>query len=120
MTELAKKYQKKTDRQHVLDTPDMYIGSVDIADIEDWCFDIDDITKLVHRSMKWVPAFYKCFDEGIVNARDHYVRMKQKEDSIPVKKIAVSVDKETGEISIENDGNGIDIAKHPEYDIWIP
>ena len=27
---------------------------------------------------------------------------------------------EDGTITMENDGNGIDIAKHPEYDIWIP
>ena len=34
--------------------------------------------------------------------------------------IDVAVDKETGIITFMNDGNGIDIAKHPEYDIWIP
>lgn len=119
MTELAKKYQKKTDRQHILDTPDMYIGSVDTADIEDWSF-TDDKTKFVHHSMKWIPALYKCFDEGIVNARDHYIRMKQKPDAIPVKRIAVTVNQTTGEFSIENDGNGIDVAKHPEHNVWIP
>ena len=27
---------------------------------------------------------------------------------------------EDGTITMFNDGNGIDIAKHPEYDIWIP
>ena len=26
---------------------------------------------------------------------------------------------EDGTITMANDGNGIDIAKHPEYDIWI-
>jgi len=119
MTELAKKYQKKTDRQHILDTPDMYIGSVDTADIEDWGFTTDK-NKFVHHSMKWIPALYKCFDEGIVNARDHFIRMKQKPDAIPVKRIAVTVNQTTGEFSIENDGNGIDVAKHPEHNVWIP
>ena len=28
--------------------------------------------------------------------------------------------KEDGTIVMENDGNGIDVAKHPEYKIWIP
>jgi DNA topoisomerase-2 len=23
-------------------------------------------------------------------------------------------------ISFENDGNGVDVVKHPEYDLWIP
>ena len=28
--------------------------------------------------------------------------------------------REDGTISMYNDGNGIDVAKHPEYDLWIP
>ena len=28
-SELAKKYQKKSDKQHVLDNPDTYIGSIE-------------------------------------------------------------------------------------------
>ena len=40
----------------------------------------------------WVPGLYKCFDEGIVNCRDHYIRLnnklKEKEKNIlPVKNI---------------------------------
>ena len=27
--DLAKQYQKKTDKQHILDNPDTYIGSVE-------------------------------------------------------------------------------------------
>ena len=27
---------------------------------------------------------------------------------------------EDGTIVMENDGNGIDVAKHPEYDVYIP
>ena len=27
--ELTKKYQKKTDKQHILDNPDTYIGSIE-------------------------------------------------------------------------------------------
>ena len=29
------KYQKKTDKQHILDNPDTYIGSVEILDSEE-------------------------------------------------------------------------------------
>ena len=70
-------------------------------------------------------GFYKCFDEGIVNCRDHYIRLNNKlnekeKNILPVKNIEVSVDKELGTISMTNDGNGIDVVKHPEYNIWIP
>ena len=38
MTEpsLAKQYQRKTDKQHILDNPDTYIGSVENVDANMW------------------------------------------------------------------------------------
>ena len=38
--ELADKYQKKTDREHVLDNPDTYIGSVEEVQLEYFIFNI--------------------------------------------------------------------------------
>ena len=120
---LAKKYQRKTDIEHIKDAPDTYIGSVERDDEVDWI--LDNSGKMSRQKYSWVPGFYKCFDEGIVNCRDHYIRLndKLKEESkniIPVKNIEVNVDKEAGTISMTNDGNGIDVVKHPEYNIWIP
>lgn len=112
-TNLTNKYQKKTDKQHILDAPDTYIGSIEQDTIYDWVY-TDDGMK--YRSYQWIPGLYKCFDEGIVNARDHYIRMLG--TTQPVKNIKVNID--NNKICIENDGEGIDIVKHPEYDIWIP
>ena len=36
---LAKKYQKKTDREHILDAPDTYIGSVEQDEDIEWMLD---------------------------------------------------------------------------------
>ena len=33
---LAKKYQKKTDIEHILDAPDTYIGSIEPDEEENW------------------------------------------------------------------------------------
>jgi DNA topoisomerase-2 len=47
---------------------------------------------------------------------------KESEEEVkmyPVTNIEVEV-KEDGTIVMLNDGNGIDIIKHPEHDIWIP
>ena len=68
---------------------------------------------------------YKLFDEGIVNCRDHYIRINEKKKKkekniVPVTRIEITVDKETGVISMLNDGNGIDVEKHPEHKLWIP
>ena len=117
--ELASQYQQKTDKQHILDNPDTYIGSVENIDANLWTH--VDSNSIQLKTIEYNPGLYKLFDEGIVNARDHVVRMNQSSD--PEKKVVtyISVDiTEEGVITITNDGNGIDIAKHPENNLWIP
>lgn len=124
-----------SDREHVLKKPDTYIGSTETDEETNWIID-DVTTKMVYRAYKKVPAIYKCFDEGIVNARDHEVRMqtniaKSATGSVtsgasdapklhPVKNIDVEIDRASGLITITNDGNGIDVEMHPQHKIWIP
>lgn len=119
-TNLAQQYQRKTDRQHILDNPDTYIGSVENVDANMWIWD-EETNKIKLKEIEYIPGLYKLFDEGIVNCRDHVIRMIQS-NSIE-KKFVSSIDisvSEDGTITMENDGNGIDVAKHPEYNIWIP
>ena len=117
---LAEQYQQKTDKQHILDNPDTYIGSVENVDASMWVYN-DETNRIVLRDIEYIPGLYKLFDEGIVNCRDHVVRMIQSNqlEKKFVTYIETKVD-EDGTIIMTNDGNGIDIAKHPEYDIWIP
>ena len=120
---LATKYQQKTDKQHILDNPDTYIGSVENVDSFMWILK-DSGDKIVEKNINYVPALFKLFDEGIVNCRDHVIRMQQAltdnvPNTIPVSYIDISI-QEDGTITMVNDGNGIDIALHPEYNIWIP
>jgi DNA topoisomerase-2 len=120
---LANKYQQKTDKQHILDNPDTYIGSIEEVDNEMWILD-ESQNKMVQKTIRMIPGLYKLFDEGIVNSRDHVVRMLQAvknktENAIPVSSIEISI-QDDGMITMYNDGNGIDVAMHPEYNIWIP
>lgn len=122
-SELAEKYQQKTDKEHILANPDTYIGSVENVDAELWLYN-DESKNITQKSITYIPGLYKLFDEGIVNCRDHVVRMKQaiankQENALPVTYIDISID-DDGTISMTNDGNGIDVAMHPEYNIWIP
>ena len=119
-SKLAQQYQQKTDKQHILDNPDTYIGSVEKVDAQMWVFD-EAIQQIVLKEIEYVPGLYKLFDEGIVNARDHVVRMiaSTAENKKVVSCIETSIDAD-GTITIMNDGNGIDIAKHPENGLWIP
>ena len=117
---LAKQYQRKTDKQHILDNPDTYIGSVENVDADMWIYD-EESQRIVQKNIDYIPGLYKLFDEGIVNSRDHVMRMIQSPilDKRFVSYINTIV-QDDGTIIFSNDGNGIDVAKHPEYDIWIP
>ena len=114
---LASKYQQKTDKAHILDNPDTYIGSVEHIDSHVWIFD-DESNKIIEKNINYIPGLFKLFDEGIVNCRDHAIRMATNPDASQVSYIDVSI--LDGTITMTNDGNGIDIAKHPESGIWIP
>jgi DNA topoisomerase II len=121
MATLSTKYQRKTDKEHVLDNPDTYIGSVEKIDSEQWVFD-SNANKIALKSIQYIPGLYKLFDEGIVNCRDHVIRMLQNKNKNKklVSCIEIDIEKESGKITLTNDGNGIDVAMHPEEKIWIP
>ncbi len=75
----------------------------------------DNNNNIIAKIINIIPGLYKLFDEGIVNCRDHYVRMLQamsacKPNTLPVSTIDISIDEE-GTITMSNDGNGIDIEK---------
>ena len=121
--ELSTKYQQKTDKQHILDNPDTYIGSIEQIDSDLWILD-EETNKIYQKEINYIPGLFKLFDEGIVNCRDHVIRMKQFVDNgqpncIPVTNIDITIE-DDGTIVMLNDGNGIDVAQHPEYNIWIP
>lgn len=121
LADVAKKYQKKTDKEHILSNAGMYIGPIEIVENDIWIYNEN---RIVAKTAHIIPGLYKLFDEVIVNARDHSIRMaeliaKGSSGAIPVKNIEVIIDAD-GTISVMNDGNGIDIVQHPEHHIWIP
>ena len=115
--------QQKTDKQHILDNPDTYIGSVETVDADLWIMnELND--RIIEKNISYVPGLFKLFDEGIVNCRDHVIRMQSKveakvENSLPVSYIDIAI-QDDGTIVMINDGNGIDVVQHPEYKTWVP
>lgn len=116
---LHEKYVKLDPREHVLLKPDMYIGSVmpDVAEMYTMNYDTN---KFVKSSVLFIPGLFKIYDEIVANAIDHAIRLKNSDDPEPVKKIHVDINKETGEISIKNNGKGIEIAIHDVNKVYIP
>ncbi len=120
---LAETYQQKTDIEHILDAPDTYIGPIDSDTIKYWTLNEND--EITYQDYDFIGGLYKLFDEGIVNCRDHVIRLQQKKKNkekniVPVTEISIDVNRKTGVITMYNDGNGIDVAKHPENELWIP
>lgn len=117
------KYKKYELLEHILALPDTYIGSIEPQKINSYIY---DGTKMNMEELVYIPGLLKIFDEVIVNAIDHSMRLKAeeqkgKEDIKHVKNIKVNIDKNTGMISVYNDGNGIDIKKHSDYgNKWVP
>lgn len=115
-----------TDLEHILKKPDTYIGSIQLTECTEYTTIIgEESASISLATFSHIPALYKLVDEGLVNMRDHVIRQAQaikdgKPDALPVTSIEVEVDAATGTITMTNDGNGIDIAQHPEHKMWIP
>jgi DNA topoisomerase-2 len=122
---VEEKYKKYELLEHILALPDTYIGSIEPQKITSYVFD-ETSKKMEMTELTYNPGLLKCFDEVIVNAIDHSMRLKAeeekgKENIKHVKNIKVTIDKTSGSISIFNDGNGVDIKKHSTYgDLWVP
>lgn len=118
----AAAYKKHTHREHILELPDTYIGSVETHEESRWVFD-EAAGKMVHRSVAFNPGFYKIFDEILVNARDALVRSTTEAGRTAIKKIDVVASPLEGgglRISVTNDGDGIPIEEHPTEKVWAP
>ncbi|EQL01682.1 DNA topoisomerase 2 [Ophiocordyceps sinensis CO18] len=106
-------YQKLTQLEHIIKRPDTYIGSVEKTDQQMWVFN-KTTSQMEYRNITYVPGFYKIFDEILVNAADN----KQRDKSMTA--IKVHINRESGEISVENNGKGIPIVMHEKEKIYIP
>lgn len=107
------RYKKLTDVEHVLLRPGRYLGSVKPHDAISWTVD-EANGKMVKREVTWNPALLKMFDEVISNSVDESKRPGSKLDIIKV-----TVDQETGEISVWDNG-GIPVVIHKEHNQYIP
>uniref|UniRef100_A0A0N5AZ18 DNA topoisomerase 2 n=1 Tax=Syphacia muris TaxID=451379 RepID=A0A0N5AZ18_9BILA len=110
----AAKYRKVSPIEHVLLRPDSYVGSNLLTDTQD-VFVYDECSrKMRKRSIRYVPALLKIFDEILVNAADNKQRDKG------MKCLSVTVDRKSCKISVYNDGEGIPIEVHPDEEVYVP
>lgn len=106
--------QKLTHIEHILKRPDSYVGPVEQGSEPYWILNGSTFTK---KNLKYSPALLKIFDEILVNAIDrNSLHPKQ------VSSISVTIDKDVGSVTIENNGplGGIGVRMHEKEGLWNP
>ena len=106
--------QKLTHIEHILKRPDSYVGPVELGTEPYWILNGSTFTK---KNLKYSPALLKIFDEILVNAIDrNSLHPKQ------VNSISVTIDKDVGSVTIENNGplGGISVKMHEKEGLWNP
>jgi DNA topoisomerase-2 len=112
------KYKKMTQIEHVYKLPDTYAGSCDNAVNTMFMLSTDRST-LQSEDVTYPPALYKILDELIVNAADQRTRLQDPKlaTKYHVTGIDISVNRETKEFTITNNGEGIDVET-TEYGVY--
>ncbi|KAK2757563.1 DNA topoisomerase 2 [Arachnomyces sp. PD_36] len=106
-------YQRLTQLEHIIKRPDTYVGSIERTEKQMWVFNSSTET-MEYREVSYVPGLYKIFDEIVVNAADN------KQNDKNMNEMRITVDRESGEISVWNNGRGIPIEIHSKEKIYIP
>ncbi|KAI1381795.1 type II DNA topoisomerase [Hypoxylon crocopeplum] len=107
-------YQKLTQLEHIIKRPDTYIGSVERTEQPMWIFNKETTQMELRPKVGFVPGLYKIFDEILVNAADN----KQRDPSMTYMK--VTINRQEGQITVENNGKGIPVEIHDKEKVYIP
>ena len=94
--------------EHALKRPDVYIGSVKTTPTQQWVFDKKTAT-ITNRRIKYNAGLVRIFVEILSNAIDN--KWRSAKAGIPMKRIEIKLARETGLISIWNDGAAISTQK---------
>jgi DNA gyrase/topoisomerase IV subunit B len=112
--------------EHIYKKPDTYTGSCENEQYFNYILqsNADGKHSITQKTITWTPAFYKCFDELLVNAYDHKKRMDKvmetaKDGHYPVSIIKVNINDDQS-ISFYNDGDGIQIEYMEEHKMYPP
>lgn len=132
------KYKKIPEYKHPLLRPDMYVGSTECVteSIYTVMHADNDSSVMTCTNVQYCPALLKLIDEAIVNILDHNWRIntanaktnksklskakKKLAQLVEVHNVDISVDDDTGEVTIFNDGEGIDVLLSAQHKVYVP
>jgi len=105
---------------HTLKRPDTYVGSTREHRENEYVAVTTEEgdTRIQSENVTYTPAVLRIFVEALSNAVDNVVRSE--EFKVACKQIKVTINKETGETSVWNDGMSIPIRKRETDGLYIP
>ena len=109
-----------SDKEHAFVRPDMYIGSVSSTTKTEYVCDLDEF-RLVSREVSIVPGLMRLFIEPMSNAVDN--KWTSQQQNLKMTEILVTLDRETGEVTIKNDGASIPVETTTDdagETVWNP
>ena len=112
-------YKKMEHQEHILELPDTYIGSIEMHTDELYVMN-SDLSKIVKREINYIPGLNNIFNEILVNATDQWTRLNsiKKAGVRKLTEIRVNINQSTGEISIQNNGDGIDAKLSKKHNMY--
>lgn len=110
---LEDKYTQLSERQHILQRPGMWVGSVKPETSQRFLYSVDD-AKMVLREISYTPALLKIIDEVVTNSCDEYRR----KGNMGLNKIEVTITK-SGHIEVKDNG-GLPVQIHKQAGIYLP
>ncbi|ORM40063.1 DNA topoisomerase 2 [Babesia sp. Xinjiang] len=116
---IEQRYQKKSQLEHILLRPDTYIGNTELLSQQMWVYNTES-KRMVYESVTFIPGLYKIFDEILVNAADVHARQQSDPSLTKMTCIKVKFNKDTGAITVFNDGEPIPIQIHKEHNVYVP
>lgn len=108
-------YVKMQPIEHILLRPDMYVGSTQNRDVQEYVYD-EAKNRIVKRSVTISPAILRIFIEPVSNAVDNVARSRQ--GKTKTTKICININEKTGETSIWNDGNVVPVKIHDTEQVY--
>jgi len=111
MNTIEEKYTKLSQHDHILTRPDTYIGDINGKQLSMWIFSENE-NKIIKKEIIFIEGLYKIFDEILVNANDHCKNDKTCN--------TIKVEISRNEISVYNNGHGIEIEIHKTENVYVP
>ena len=112
-------YQKLDQIEHIHHRPDMYIGSLKPKkELNEWISTMKATGIKQIGSIKYSQGLVRIFIEAISNSIDNVWRSK--DSGTPCKNIKITINRDTGETSIWNDGMCIPVSKNDQTGLYNP